>query len=200
MRIEINKGQIELAATVQFGTKTMTTTVISHNADNQLFATRQQALDEISRNNYQVFEEATTMPCSFDERERLDFDLCYDDELAINVFVIDNPENILEPILIGYMSESESVTLYLVNTYEAYMASEHGITASVKEPNDTLYYKHEILDEQEVELPDGYTFDGEFWVGNNHAELITEREDNGDYVTYLVSSQGMVVLRSWGKY
>lgn len=81
----------------------MKTQLISHNADNQLFATRQQALAEISRNEYQIYKEATTLPCSFDERERLDYDLAYDDELAIDAFVIDNPNNILEPILIGYI-------------------------------------------------------------------------------------------------
>lgn len=343
----------------------MKTQVISHNADNQLFATRQQALAEISRNEYTIYKEATTMPCSFDERERLDYDLAYDDELAIDAFVIDNPDNILEPILIGYvydtltyqyegdevvmlyddemadsgfepvadnsainpylatnelleyitrneiapagtyddlydecdsygeeitytqvknveneqhlmyewvtksyaewdefereyLDETDSyydwtsvrtqyirryekgedanelleewaeevekarpknspydlglksadisdkikptVTLYLIDTYEAYMASEQGITASVKEPKDTLYYKHEILDEQEVELPDGYTFDGEFWLGGEVAELVTQQEDNGDYVTCLISSQSIKVLHNWGKY
>jgi hypothetical protein len=80
------------------------------------------------------------------------------------------------------------------------MASEQGITASVKEPKDTLYYKHEILDEQDVELPDGYTFDGEFWLGGEVAELSTDRQDNGDYVTCLISSQGIKVLHYWGKY
>ena len=96
----------------------MTTQVISHNSNNQLFATRQQALDEISRNEYTIYKEATTMPCSFDERERIDFDLGYNDELSINVFVIDNPENILEPILIGYMYD---VLTYKYNGKEVIM-------------------------------------------------------------------------------
>lgn len=189
--------------------KTMKTQVISHNADNQLFATRQQALAEISRNEYTIYKEATTMPCSFDERQRNRFDLNCDDEMAINVFVIDNPDNILEPILIGYVYDEltlsdkikPTVTIYLIDTYEAYMASEKGITASVKEPKDTIYYKHEILDEQEVELPDGYTFDGkDFCIGNRIVELTTYQQDNGDYVTCLISSQGIKVLRNWGKY
>ena len=178
----------------------MTTQIISHNANNQLFATRQQALDEISRNNYQVIEESTTMPCSFDERQRNRFDLNRDDEMAINVFVIDNPDNILEPILIGYMSESESVTLYLINTYESYMASDQGIRALTREPMNDIYDKEELLDEAEVELPTGYTFNREFWAGNHHAELVTERDDKGNYVTYLVSCQGMVELHNWGKH
>lgn len=343
----------------------MKTQLISHNADNQLFATRQQALDEISRNEYTIYNEATTLPCSFDERQRNRFDLNRDDEMAINVFVIETEGD--DPMLIGYMydvvtynydgeevvmlyeddmaesgfepvaddsasinpylatnellayinrneinpagtyddlydecdsygeeitytqvknveneqhlmyewvtksyaewdefereylDETDSyydwtsvrtqyirryekgedanelleewaeevekarpknspydiglkssdisdkikptVTLYLIDTYEAYMASEQGITASVKEPKDTLYYKHEILDEQEVELPDGYTFDGkDFCIGNRIVELTTYQQDNGDYVTYLISSQGIKVLHNWGKY
>lgn len=177
----------------------MTTQIISHNANNQLFATRQQALAEISRNEYQIYKEATTLPCSFDERQRNRFDLNRDDEMAINVFVIETEED--EPILIGYYKIKPTVTLYLIDTYEAYMASEQGITASVKEPKDTIDYKHEVLDEQEVELPDGYTFDGEdFVIGNEIAELSTYRKDDGNYVTCLISSQGMVTLHYWGKY
>ncbi len=182
----------------------MTTQIISHHADNQLFATRQQALAEISRNEYTIYKEATTMPCSFDERQRNRFDLNCDDEMAINVFVIETEED--EPMLIGYVYDAltlsdkikPTVTLYLINTYEAYMASEQGITASVKKPKDTLYYKHEILDEQEVELPDGYTFDGkDFCIGNRIVELTTYKQDNGGYVTCLISSQGIKVLHNW---
>ena len=177
----------------------MTTQVISHNANNQLFATRQQALAEISRNEYQIIKEATTLPCSFDERQRNRFDLNRDDEMAINVFVIETEED--EPMLIGYEKIKPTVTLYLIDTYEAYMASEKGITASVKKPKDTLYYKHEILDDQEVELPDGYTFDGKnFCIGNEIAELSTYQQNNGDYVTCLISSQCIKVLHNWGKY
>lgn len=190
----------------------MKTQVISHNADNQLYATRQQALAEISRNEYQIFKEATTLPCSFDERQRNRFDLNRDDEMAINVFAIETEGD--DPMLIGYVYDTltyqydgdegdkikPTVTLYLIDTYEAYMASEQGITASVKEPKDTLYYKHEILDEQDVELPEGYTFDGEFWLGGEVAELVTQQEDNGNYVSYLVTSQGIKVLHNWGKY
>lgn len=36
MRIEINKGQIELAATVQFGTKTMTTQITLKGSEKQI--------------------------------------------------------------------------------------------------------------------------------------------------------------------
>ena len=147
------------------------------------------------------------MPCSFDERQRNRFDLNCDDEMAINVFAIETEED--EPMLIGYVYDAltlsdkikPTVTLYLINTYEAYMASEQGITASVKKPKDTLYYKHEILDEQEVELPCGYTFDGEdIVIGSEVAELVTQQEDNGDYVTYLISSQSSEELHNWGKY
>ena len=49
-------------------------------------------------------------------------------------------------------------------------------------------------------LPDGCSFDIEFWIGNEVAELVTQQEDTGNYVSYLVNSQGMVTLRNWGKY
>lgn len=96
-----NNNKIDEGATRQFRIKTMTTQIISHNADNQLFATRQQALAEISRNEYTIYKEATTMPCSFDERQRNRYDLNRDDEMAINVFVIETEGD--EPMLIGYM-------------------------------------------------------------------------------------------------
>lgn len=79
----------------------MKTQLISHNADNQLFATRQQALAEISRNEYTIYKEATTMPCSFDERQRNRFDLNRDDEMVINVFAIETEGD--DPMLIGYV-------------------------------------------------------------------------------------------------
>lgn len=81
------------------------TQIISHNANNQLFATRKEAMTEIVRNKYSVAfaEERTTLPCSFDERQRNRFDLNRDDEMAINVFVIETEED--EPMLIGYLKK-----------------------------------------------------------------------------------------------
>lgn len=81
----------------------MTTQIISHHADNQLFATRQQALNEIKRNNYQVIDTMHTLPCSFDERQRNRFDLNYDDEEAIKCYVISTGYK-TEPILLGFFN------------------------------------------------------------------------------------------------
>ena len=78
----------------------MTTQVISHNSDNQLFETRKEALQSIALNELTIAQEATTMPCSFDERQRNRYDLNRDDEMAINVFVIETEDD--EPMLIGY--------------------------------------------------------------------------------------------------
>ena len=80
------------------------------------------------------------------------------------------------------------------------MASKKGIRASILELEDSFYYKHEILDEEDIMLHDGCSFDIEFWIGNEVAELVTQQEDNGNYVSYLVNSQGMVTLHNWGKY
>lgn len=92
--------------------------------------------------------------------------------------------------------------LYLINTYEAYIAKEQGIRAFREIPNDTLYYKHELLEQAEVELPDGFTLEKtqgegeEIFGGNEAAEMITEYT-NGKYVTSLVTSDGVVRLHIW---
>lgn len=83
----------------------MTTLIISHNSNNQLFATAEQAMEEIVTNGYTIDKKATTMPCSFSERQRLPFELNRDDEMAIKVFVVETEDN--EPMLIGYVTEEE---------------------------------------------------------------------------------------------
>ncbi len=80
----------------------MTTQIISHNADNQLFADLKEALQVITRNGYKVAYEATTLPCSFDERQRSRHDYNYDDEVSIRVFVVEDADVDSNPLLIGY--------------------------------------------------------------------------------------------------
>lgn len=92
--------------------------------------------------------------------------------------------------------------LYLINTYEAYIAQEQGIRAFREIPNDTIDYKHEVLEEADVELPNGFSIektqgDGEeIFFGKEAAEMITERID-GKYVTSLVTSDGIVEFHIW---
>ncbi len=92
--------------------------------------------------------------------------------------------------------------LYLINQYEAYQAAEQGVTAVRELPNETVYYKHEVLAESDVDLPEGFevtkTVGGgtEIFFGNEGADMITERK--GDhYVTSLVTSQGITVIKKW---
>ena len=92
--------------------------------------------------------------------------------------------------------------LYLINQYEAYMAAEQGIHAVRNLSNESAYYKHEVLEEADVELPKGFTLEAtqgngeEIFNGSEAADMITEFED-GQYVTSLVTSNGIVTLHTW---
>ena len=92
--------------------------------------------------------------------------------------------------------------LYLFTQYEAYQAAEQGVTAMRELPNETVYYKHEVLAESDVDLPEGFevakTNGGgtEIFFGNEVADMITERKGE-HYVTSLVTSQGITVIKKW---
>ena len=92
--------------------------------------------------------------------------------------------------------------LYLINIYEAQMASEQGITAVCHEPTDDMYYESEVLEEADVDLPEGFTIEKTFgsgeeiFKGNEGADMVTEWR-NGHYVTSLVTSDGIVTLHKW---
>lgn len=92
--------------------------------------------------------------------------------------------------------------LYLINQYEACQAAEQGVTAVRELPNETVYYKYEVLAESDVELPEGFevakTNGGgtEIFFGNEGADMITERKGNR-YITSLVTSQGITTIKEW---
>lgn len=92
--------------------------------------------------------------------------------------------------------------LYLINQYEAYQAAEQGVMAVRELPNETAYYKHEVLEEADVDLPDGFEeakINGggtEIFLGNEGASMVTER-DGDHYVTSLVTSQGITPIKKW---
>ena len=95
-----------------------------------------------------------------------------------------------------------NIKLYLINQYESYQAAEQGVTAVRELPNETMYYKHEVLAESDVELPKDFEVantngDGtEIFCGNESADMITERR--GDYyVTSLVTSKGITDIKEW---
>lgn len=95
-----------------------------------------------------------------------------------------------------------NIKLYLINQYEAYQATELGVIAVRELPNETAYYKHEVLAESDVELPNGFEVaktngaSTEIFFGNEGADMITERKDD-HYVTSLVTSQGITDIKEW---
>lgn len=95
-----------------------------------------------------------------------------------------------------------TLKFYLINQYEAYQASEQGVTAVRELPNETAYYKYEVLAESDVELPDGFAAaktngcGTEIFCGLEASGVITERKGN-HYVTSLVTSQGITDIKEW---
>lgn len=85
-----------------------------------------------------------------------------------------------------------TITLYLVNVYEAYRADEQGVQVMTSEPVDTIYYKHEVLKSVEAVLPEGVEYDEQMntWsVNGNSAELYWE-----DGKVSLISAEGFHYL------
>ena len=83
------------------------------------------------------------------------------------------------------------IKLYKVNVYQAYRADEEGIRWFTYKPSDTEYYKHEILEEVEKELPEGITYDKEFMTFRDRGhggQLVNE--NNGS--VSLVSSERII--------
>lgn len=83
------------------------------------------------------------------------------------------------------------IKLYKVNVYQAYRADEEGIRWFTYEPNDTEYYKYEIVEVVEKDLPEGITYDEdsrEFCDNGHDCQMVNER--NGSLV--LVSSERII--------
>lgn len=67
---------------------------------------------------------------------------------------------------------SDTKTIYKVNIYEAYRMDETGVRYMFKKPNDTIYYKHEILGFKDFRFPK--------W---EDGELVTEDNETFSYVS-----------------
>ena len=81
--------------------------------------------------------------------------------------------------------------LYKVDIYQAYRADETGIRWFTYEPVDNEFYKHEILEEIEKELPAGITYDSTFmsFDDNGHdCQMITDNDGS----VCLISSQRII--------
>lgn len=83
------------------------------------------------------------------------------------------------------------IKLYKVNIYQAYRADECGIRWFTYEPQDNTYYKHEILEVIEKDLPEGITYNEFFrtFVDNGHdCQMVTEKDGS----VILVSSERII--------
>lgn len=83
------------------------------------------------------------------------------------------------------------IKLYKVNVYQAYRADEEGVRWFPHKPSDTEYYKHEILDEIEKELPEGVTYDEKFMLFDDNGYDCQMVNENDGSVS-LVSSERII--------
>ena len=83
------------------------------------------------------------------------------------------------------------IKLFKVNVYDAYRADETGIRWFLYEPCDNVYYKCEILEEVEKELPKGITYDDFTMTFDDNGHDCLMVTDYDGYV-YLVSSERIV--------
>ena len=83
------------------------------------------------------------------------------------------------------------IELFKVNVYQAYRADETGVRWFLYEPCDNVYYKCEILDEIEMELPKGITYDDRTMTFDDNGSDCQMVQDQDSYV-YLVSANRMV--------
>lgn len=84
-----------------------------------------------------------------------------------------------------------AIKLYKVNVYQAYRADEKGIRWFTYKPTDTDYYKYEILEEVEKELPTGIFYDDEsmtFSDNGHDCQLVNENDGS----VSLISSERIV--------
>ena len=82
------------------------------------------------------------------------------------------------------------IKLYKVNVYQAYRADEEGVRWFTYKPSDTEYYKHEILDEVEKELPKGITYDDEFMrFDDNGYDRGNEGKNTGNLQFCIIPTQ-----------
>lgn len=84
-----------------------------------------------------------------------------------------------------------TIKLFKVNVYDAYRADETGIRWFLYEPSDNVYYKCEILEEVEKELPKGITYDDFTMTFDDNGHDCQMVYDYDGYV-YLVSAERII--------
>ena len=83
------------------------------------------------------------------------------------------------------------IKLFKANVYQAYRADEEGIRWFTYIPSDNVYYKCQLIEEVEKELPKGITYDDftmTFDDNGHDCQMVT---DYDGYV-YLVSSERLI--------
>lgn len=84
-----------------------------------------------------------------------------------------------------------TIKLFKVNVYQAYRADEEGIRWFTYIPSDDVYYKYQLIEEVEMELPKGITYDDETMTFDDNGHDCQMVYDYDSYV-YLVSAERMV--------
>ena len=84
-----------------------------------------------------------------------------------------------------------TIKLYKVNVRQSYRLDEKGIRWFTSPPIDTMYYKHEIVEEIDAELPEGITYDNKsmtFSDKGHDCQMVNERDGS----LSLVSSRRII--------
>lgn len=94
------------------------------------------------------------------------------------------------------------IKLYLIDVYDAYSAYDKNITAVRNLPKETIDFKYELLEEAEVELPEGFTVKktkgggNEIYYGDEYTDMYTNYNGKKFY-TSVVSLGGEHKLHTW---
>lgn len=83
------------------------------------------------------------------------------------------------------------IKLFKVNVYQAYRADEEGMRWFTYIPSDDVYYKYQLIEEVEMELPKGITYDDETMTFDDNGHDCQMVYDYDGYV-YLVSAERMI--------
>ncbi len=83
------------------------------------------------------------------------------------------------------------IKLFKVNVYQAYRADEEGIRWFTYIPSDDVYYKYQLIEEVEMELPKGITYDDKTMTFDDNGHDCQMVYDYDSYV-YLVSAERMI--------
>lgn len=80
------------------------------------------------------------------------------------------------------------ITLYKINILHSYIEDECGISWVIYKPS-TIFYKYEILEEVEIELPEGVTRKDILFLSNDNTCVMI---NNKDCTVCAVSSERII--------